>query len=50
MCHLANMSIPISVDEELIMADHSVLQKVEISVGGYKNITKYLGERYNFII
>ena len=36
-------------DEELIMADHSVLQKVEISVGGYKNITKYLGERYNFI-
>lgn len=36
-------------DEELIMADHRVLQKVDIYVGGYKNITKHLGRRYNFI-
>lgn len=36
-------------DEELIMADHRVLQKVDIYVGGYKNITKHLGKRYNFI-
>ena len=36
-------------DEELIMADHRVLQKVDIYVGGYRKITKHLGERYNFI-
>lgn len=36
-------------DEELIMADHRVLQKVDIYVGGYKNIIKHLGKRYNFI-
>ena len=31
------------------MADHRVLQKVDIYVGGYKNINKHLGKRYNFI-
>jgi tRNA pseudouridine32 synthase/23S rRNA pseudouridine746 synthase len=36
-------------DEELIMADHMILQKVDIYVGGYKNITKHLGKRYNFV-
>ena len=36
-------------DEELIMANHGVLQKVDIYVGGYKNITTHLGKRYNFI-
>lgn len=36
-------------DEELIMADHKVLQKVDIYVGGYSNITTHLGKRYNFI-
>ncbi|MCD8094412.1 MAG: Dam family site-specific DNA-(adenine-N6)-methyltransferase [Bacteroides sp.] len=36
-------------DEELIMADHRILQDVDIFVGEYKNITKHLGKRYNFI-
>jgi DNA adenine methylase len=36
-------------DEELIMADHKVLQNVEIYAGGYENITNHLGKRYNFI-
>jgi DNA adenine methylase len=36
-------------DEQLIMADHKVLQKVDIYVGEYKNVTRYLGKRYNFI-
>lgn len=36
-------------DEDLIMADHRVLQKVDIYVGGYKNITKHLDKKYNFI-
>lgn len=36
-------------DEELIMADHKVLQKVEIYSGKYKNVTKHLGKGYNFI-
>ena len=36
-------------DEELIMVDHKVLQKVEIYSGKYKNITKHLGKGYNFI-
>ena len=36
-------------DEELIMADHLILQKVDIYVGEYKNITKHLGKKYNFI-
>lgn len=36
-------------DEELIMADHEVLQKVDIYVGEYRNITKHLGKKYNFI-
>ena len=36
-------------DEELIMADHRILQKVDIYVGEYKNITKHLGKKYNFI-
>lgn len=36
-------------DEELIIADHKVLQNVEIYAGGYENITNHLGKRYNFI-
>ena len=36
-------------DEKLIMADHDVLNKVDIYVGGYQNITKHLGKGYNFI-
>ena len=36
-------------DEELIMADHKVLQKVDIYSGIYKNITKHLDKGYNFI-
>ncbi len=36
-------------DEELIKADHKVLQKVEIYVGGYENITNHLGKRDNFV-
>ncbi len=36
-------------DEELIMADHRILKNVDIFVGEYKNITKHLGNRYNFI-
>lgn len=36
-------------DEELIMTDHKALQKVDIYVGGYQNITKHLGGKYNFI-
>ena len=31
------------------MADHMILQKVDIYVGGYKNITKHLGKRCNFV-
>lgn len=36
-------------DEKLIMADHEVLQKVDIYVGEYYNITKQIGEGYNFL-
>lgn len=36
-------------DEELIIADHKVLQKVDIHSGRYKNITKHLSKGYNFI-
>ena len=36
-------------DEELIMVDHEVLRKVDIYVGGYRNITKHLGKGNNFI-
>lgn len=36
-------------DEDVIMADHKVLQKVDILTGGYDNITKHLGKTYNFI-
>lgn len=31
------------------MADHKVLQKVDIFVGGYDNITRHLGKIYNFV-
>lgn len=36
-------------DEKLIMADHKILQKVDIYFGEYRNITRYIGRRYNFI-
>lgn len=36
-------------DEDVIMADHKILQKVDIFVGDYDNITKHLGKMYNFI-
>jgi len=36
-------------DEELIMVDHKVLQKVDIYSGRYTNITKHLDKGYNFI-
>lgn len=36
-------------DEELIMTDHKVLQKVDIYSGRYKTITKHLEQGYNFI-
>ena len=36
-------------DEEVIIADHKVLQKVDIFVGNYNNITKHLGKKFNFI-
>lgn len=36
-------------DENLIIADHKVLQNVDINVGEYKNISKYIGRKYNFI-
>ena len=36
-------------DEELIIVDHKVLQKVDIYAGGYENITIHLGKKYNFI-
>lgn len=36
-------------DEELIKADHKVLQKVDIYVGGYESITNHLDKKYNFI-
>lgn len=36
-------------DEELIIADHKVLRKVDIYVGEYKNVTRHLGRKYNFI-
>lgn len=36
-------------DEELIMTDHKVLQKVDIHSGRYNNITKHLDKGYNFI-
>ena len=36
-------------DEELIMADHKVLQKVDIYVGSYENVIKHLAKGYNFI-
>ncbi|MBR2370034.1 MAG: Dam family site-specific DNA-(adenine-N6)-methyltransferase [Paludibacteraceae bacterium] len=44
-----NYKRPNICDEQLIMADHKVLQKVDIYVGEYKNVTRYLGKRYNFI-
>lgn len=36
-------------DEELILADHKLLQNVEIFAGGYENIRNHLGRNYNFI-
>lgn len=36
-------------EEYLILADHKVLQNVDIYVGTYENITKYIGKKYNFI-
>lgn len=36
-------------DEKLIMADHKILQKVDIYFGEYRNITRHIGRRYNFI-
>lgn len=36
-------------DEELIMTDYKVLQKVDIYSGRYKTITKHLDKGYNFI-
>ncbi len=36
-------------NEEIIIADHSVLQKVDIYVGEYQNITRHIGKGYNFI-
>lgn len=36
-------------DEELIKADHKVLQMVDIYVGGYESITNHLDKKYNFI-
>ena len=36
-------------DEKLIMADHKVLQKVDIHVGGYKNTAKHIGKKFTFI-
>lgn len=36
-------------DEKLIMADHEVLQKVDIYVGGYRNTSRHHGKGYNFI-
>ena len=36
-------------DEDVIMADHKVLQNVDIFSGEYNNITKHLEKKYNFI-
>ena len=36
-------------NEDVIMADHKVLSKVEIVCGDYKNILTHLGKGYNFI-
>lgn len=36
-------------DEDLIKVVHEVLQKVEIFVGDYKNITEYISGEYNFL-
>lgn len=36
-------------DEDVIIADHKILQKVDIFSGRYDNITKHLGKKYNFI-
>lgn len=40
---------PCICDEELIMADHKALQKVDIYLGNYSNITKHFGKTYNFV-
>ena len=36
-------------NEDVIMADHKVLSKVDIICGDYKNILSHLGKGYNFI-
>lgn len=35
-------------DEELIKADHKVLQMVDIYVGGYESITSHLDKKYHY--
>ena len=40
---------PCICDEELIMTDHKALQKVDIYLGNYTNITKHLGKTNNFV-
>jgi DNA adenine methylase len=36
-------------DESLVLEVHKILQKVEIFVGDYQNITEHIGDEYNFI-
>lgn len=36
-------------DEDVILADHKVLKKVDIYIGAYCNITKHLGKSSNFL-
>lgn len=36
-------------DEAVIMADHKILQRVDVFAGDYNKITKHLGKKYNFI-
>ena len=40
---------PIICNEDVIMADHKVLYKVDIICGDYKNVLSHLGKGYNFI-
>ena len=40
---------PTICDEKLILADQKLLEKVEIYTGDYSNITKHLGQNYNYI-
>ena len=40
---------PTICDEKLILADHKLFKKVEIYNGDYSNITKHLGQNYNYI-